>query len=266
MVDGFFITLPGLLLDGRYPADIAVMAGAMRDDGSPFSKYSRSNASQALTEQGFNATDILGSGQFPLSQSGNTTRDVFNLTSRVATNGMFRCLGQSTAYVGSKNKVFPVVYQYEFDRGYQISEWSPNSPACEAPASAERPLGDTRLPYFKCHSGELYYVFGTLIRQGRQPRDQDDIPFSQYIVDTWTAFAREKNPNPKPEFLAARGFTNTTATVAKSSQWKPVEAEKPMLRILDVAVKDEGFREVEQCAVLDLPLDYYPNYQVGKTL
>jgi hypothetical protein len=234
------------------------MTGVMRDDGGPFSKFSTSrNASQALTEQGFNSADILGSKEFPLPQGGNLTIDIFNLTSRVATDAMFRCLGESTVAAASQNEVFPAVYSYEFDRAYQISEWSPNPPTCEAPSTSERPYGDTRLPYFKCHSGELYYVFGTLLRQNRARRDEDDIPFSQYVVDTWTAFAREKDPNPKADFLYARDFTNTSTAVERSTAWKPVNAAKPLSRILDLKVKDEEFREIAQCNVLGYPLDYY---------
>lgn len=234
------------------------MTGVMRDDGGPFSKFSNSgNASQALIEQGFNSAAILGSKEFPLPQSGNLTIDIFNLTSRVATDAMFRCLGQSTVATGSQNQIFPVVYSYEFDRAYQISEWSPNPPTCEAPFTTERPYGDTRLPYFKCHSGELYYVFGTLLRQNRPRRDEDDIPFTQYIVDTWTAFAREKDPNPRADFLHARDFANTSAVIKRTATWKPVSAAKPLSRILDLEVKDEVLRETAQCDVLGYPLNYY---------
>lgn len=28
------------------------------------------------------------------------------------------------------------------------------------------PNGDTSKEYFKCHSGELYYVFGNILREG----------------------------------------------------------------------------------------------------
>jgi carboxylesterase type B len=236
------------------------MIGSMRDDGSPFSKFSSSsNASQALKEQGFDAAKILGSKEFPLPQSGNVTKDIFNLTSRVATDAMFRCSGQATAMAGTKNGIFPVVYAYEIDRGYQISEWSPNFPACETPNTAERPFGDTRLPYMRCHSGELYSVFGTLVRQGRQPRDEDDIPFSQLLVDTWSAFAREKDPSPDPAFLSARDYTNTSATLERATQWKPLDLRKPGIRVLNVEPKDESLREVEQCAILGIPLNYYSN-------
>lgn len=241
--------------------NVSVMMGTMRDDGAPFSKFSKStNASQALTEQGFNASRILESNEFPLPQGGNATIDIFNLTARVTTDAEFRCLGQSTASVGSGdsgNGFFSAVYSYEFDRAYQITEWSPNSPTCEAPKTLERPYGDTRLPYFRCHSGELYYVFGTLVRQGRPPRDEDDIPFSQYIVDTWTAFAREKDPNPKTGFLATRGFTNTSATVEQAGVWRTAKTNGTQLRVLDTKVRDENFRESQQCEVLQLGLNYW---------
>lgn len=234
------------------------MAGVMRDDGDPFTSFSKSsNASQTLTDQGYNAAEILASNKFPVVQSSNATLDIFNLTSRVATDAQFRCLTQSTAFSAASRSVFPAVYSYEIDRGYQISEWSPNPPTCEAPITPSHPFGDPDAPFYKCHSGELYYVFGNVLRQGRQVRDEQDIPFSQFLVDTWTAFGRTKNPNPALDFLQARGFSNTSTTVTKAAPWKPVDAGSPKLRVLNVEPKDEGFREVEQCAVLHFPLNYY---------
>lgn len=232
--------------------------GVMRDDGAAFSKLPQSgNSSAELTGQGFNATAILGSNEFVMPSGSNVTLDVFNLTAHVTTDAEFRCLTQSTAVAGSANGVFPAVYSYEFHRSYQIVEWSPNPPTCEAPVSAAFPYGDASKEYFKCHSGDLYYVFGTLIRQGRVPRDEDDVPFSQYVVDTWTSFGRTGNPNPAPDFLAARDFTNTTAKARKAGTWRPVRADKPMLRILDVVPKDESFTELKQCEVVGFPLSYY---------
>ena len=259
VVDGTYLTSPELRLDGSGPSlDVAVMVGTMQDDGDPFTSFSQnSTPSQALQNQGYDADAILGSSLFPLPQSANTTLDIFNLTSRVSTDAQFRCLAESTAFTATKNHVFPVVYFYEIDRGLQLIEWSPNPPTCEAPKTAEHPLGDPSLPYYKCHSGELYYVFGTAIRQGRQPRDQEDVPFSQYLLDSWTAFARTTDPNPELRFLGARGYANTSAVVERVAPWKPVSARDPEVRVLDVQPRDEKFREREQCEVLELPLDYY---------
>ena len=149
------------------------------------------------------------------------------------------------------------MYTYEFERSLQLIEYSPNPPTCEAPKTAEHPLGDPTLPYYKCHSGDLYYVFGTGIRQGRPPRDQEDVRFSQYILDTWTAFGRTTNPNPDLGYLRARGYTNTTATIKSVRPWKPASARKLERRVLDVRPRDGGFTELEQCEVLGLPLDFY---------
>ncbi|KAJ4360411.1 uncharacterized protein N0V89_000973 [Didymosphaeria variabile] len=259
VVDGTFLTAAELLLDGSGPSvDVALMTGVMENDGDPFTSFSKSsNVSQALTDQGYDANAILRSGLFPLPQSGNATLDMFNVTARVATDAEFRCTTQSTAFSAVLNRVFPVVYSYEIDRGFQLVEWSPNPPTCEAPKTPEHPLGDPSLPYYKCHSGELYYDFGTARRQGRDPRDQDDIPFSQYLLDTWTAFGRTKNPNPDRNFLHARGFANTSTVVEKVTPWKPTSARELKLRVLDSRPRDEGFREVKQCEVLELPLNHY---------
>ncbi|KAF9734810.1 Para-nitrobenzyl esterase 4 [Paraphaeosphaeria minitans] len=245
VVDGTYLSSSELLLDGSGPSSgVALITGVMHDDGGPFTSFSKSlNASQTLTDQGYDANDILGSGLFPVPQSGNTTLDIFNLTARVATDVSFRCPTQSTIFSAIKNKVFPVVYSYEIDRGLQLTTWSPNPTTCEAPKTAEHTLGDPNLPYWKCHSGELYYEFGTAIHD--------------YLLDTWTAFGRTKNPNPDLKFLQARGFTNTSAIVKKSTPWKPTSAKDLKLRVLDVQPRDESFREVKQCEVLKLPTDYY---------
>ena len=236
------------------------MAGIMHDDGSPFTSYPTSpNITAVLSSQGFPAPAILSSNAFPLPSNPNNTLAIFNLTSRVATDAMFRCLAQSTAYSAVRNGVFKDVYSYEFDRAYQIKEWSPNPPACEAPITPGHPFGDPTAVFYKCHSGELLSVFGTTIRQGRPLRDGYDIPFSQYIVDTWTAFARTGTPNPEPGFLEARGFTNTSKLLEEMGVWETVDAANPMLRVLNVEGRggNEAFREQEQCVVLGQPLGYY---------
>jgi carboxylesterase type B len=228
----------------------------MRDDGAAFTAFSKSpNASQALTEQGYNAPRILGSGDFPLPRASlNTTLNIFNLTARVSTDFSFRCPTQATAFSAAANNVFKV-YSYEMTRSYQLTRYSPNGGVFDAPKSASDPLGDPTLPYYRCHSGDLYLVFGNFIREGRQPRDKDDVPFSQYIMDSWAAFGRTKNPNPALGFLGARGFANTTAWI--TTPWKPVKASQPRLRVLDMKTGDAGFGELRQCNVLDIPLDYY---------
>ncbi|KAF2201540.1 alpha/beta-hydrolase [Delitschia confertaspora ATCC 74209] len=259
VIDGIYLKSDLPLRPGdKKLLEIPILQGIMRDDGAPFSKLiPTTNVSQALTQLEFDSAQIVSSNKFPTPHGNNATLNVFNVTARVTTDAEFRCLGQSTVAAAVKNGVFSKVYGYEIHRAYQIVEWSPNPPTCLPPVTPNHPLGDTSQEYFRCHSGELYYVFGTLIRQGQPPRDELDIPFSQYLVDTWTAFAREKNPHPDRDFLEARGFTNTSRIIGKLMEWRPSSSGKPVVRLLDTNVKDVEYTEVEQCNALGLPLNYY---------
>jgi carboxylesterase type B len=260
VVDGTFLTTSSLNLSPSAPKlPIPILSGVMHDDGSPFISYPTStNLSAVLDSESFPTTTILDSLAFPLPPAANTSQAIFNLTSRISTDAQFRCLGQSTAYVASKNAVFEKIYAYEFDRAYQLATYSPNPPACEAPVTSSHRFGDPTLPFYKCHSGELYIVFGTTVSQGRPLRDADDVPFSQYIVDTWSAFARTGDPTPDAAFLEARGFVNTTEYVQRGGVWDPVgEGNQEPVRVLDVRVRNEGWREVEQCEVLGQGLDFW---------
>ena len=134
-MDGIYLTADELLLDGNGTAvNVADMTGNVRDDGAQFTSYSTSSSvSQVLTDQGYNATDILGSNEFLTPHGANSTFDIFNLTSQFATDAIFRCLMQFTVYSPVSNDVFLVVYSYEIDRDFQISEWSPSPLTGEAP-------------------------------------------------------------------------------------------------------------------------------------
>jgi carboxylesterase type B len=261
VVDGTFLPNNSLSLTSTGPKlAIPVLAGLMHDDGAPFISYPTStNLTAVLATDDFPiATIVSNASVFPVPYNAPTTQSMFNLSSRLSTNLQFRCLIQSTTHIASQNHVFSKIYAYEFDRAYQIAEWSPNPPACEAPVTPAHPYGDVDMPYYKCHSGELYAVFGTTVSQKRVPRDQNDVPFSQYIVDTWSAFARTGDPTPEKRFLNARGFYNTSMYVDRAGAWEPAGAsnQKPV-RVLDVNVHDEGWREVEQCEALGSGLEYY---------
>lgn len=112
---------------------------------------------------------------------------------------------------------------------------------------------------YRCHSGELFYVFGSL-PPSLPYRDANDLPFMQMSLDTWTAFARTFNPNPDPAFLRARGFTTSEVNFAKQEKWNPVTkstiGEQP-LRILEFPSKMDGFRELPQCDFMGFSLNHF---------
>ncbi|EUC48655.1 hypothetical protein COCMIDRAFT_2516 [Bipolaris oryzae ATCC 44560] len=239
VIDGKLLTGPLLLNPSAPKTRQPVMMGILHDDGSTFTSYpTSSDLSVVLSSQGYPASTIPTSNAFPLP----------DITNR-----------QSTAYTGTVNRIFDKVYTYEFNRSFQLQGWSPNPPACEAPITPDYPFGNPNLPYYKCHSGDLTTVFGTVVPQGRPLRDDYDIPFSQFVLDSWTAFARTGDPNPDPAFLKARDFTNTTAMLEVQGTWDPVDVKKPMLKVLDVGEKGgmTEFREEVQCEVLGFGLEYY---------
>lgn len=261
VVDGTYITFDQLPLDKSQPiADIHLMMGFMRDDGAAFIGYpTTTNLSEAITAQSFPAETVISSGEFPEPTGQNATLDVFNVTARVATDAEFRCLDQATAYAGIVNNLFqPDVYFYEFNRSYQTApSYDPNAPVCDAPITATHPYGDPNLEYFKCHSGDLYFVFGTVLRMGLPLRDENDLPFEQFVLDSWSSFARTYDPNPDTRFLAARGFSNTTKELSTAGLWQPLSSGSYTFRELQWPSHQADFKEGPQCDTLGYPLDYY---------
>ncbi|KAK4192042.1 putative cholinesterase [Podospora australis] len=254
--DGTYITSSELSLSGPQ-LPINIMMGITHDDGAPFINFPKTtNQTEYLSSQGFS---LPPPSLFPVTPTtGNRTLDLYNASARLATDGIFRCIDQATAYTGLKNRRFKPVYYYEFDRTYQTTGW-PKTDVCEPPRTKSHPNGDPSLPYLKCHSGELYYVFGTLARQGLPMRDEGDLPFEQFVLDSFVSFIRTGDPNPDKDYLKARGYKNTLEQVERASKWKPATKEGGMtLRSLNWPVSRQGgFRELEQCEGLGLGLGYY---------
>ncbi|KAK1535403.1 carboxylesterase [Colletotrichum paranaense] len=260
--DGVYLTTDELSLKGD-SLNVNVMMGITSEDGLPFLILPRNgtvlNDTQWLTSQGLPAPPRR---LFPPTDVRNQTRAAFGVGARLATDAMFRCVDQATAYAGLENGVLgSKVYYYEFERTYQTPEW-PRLDICEAPKSKAHPNGNPESPInnLRCHSGELLPLFGNLVRQGNPLRDENDLPWMQYLVDTFTSFARTYDPNPDKAFLKARGFDSTLRALEKAGPWEPSVKGDMKMRAIDWPVKDNmmrGFKDVEQCEWLKLPLDFY---------
>ncbi|TKA53944.1 hypothetical protein B0A55_12750, partial [Friedmanniomyces simplex] len=186
--------------------------------------------------------------------------DIYNVSTRVSTDTGFFCLDLATAYAVAKTHTLPEIYYYQFNRSYQIPYWPPppNKALCNAPPDAAHPGGNPDSEYFKCHSGDLTTIFGTWRRWSLPERDENDTPFTQFIIDSWSSWVRTWNPNPDPAYLQVRGYANTTRELALAgSTWQPVDANSPTLRKLQWPSSQQPFREAAQCAALSLPLDYF---------
>lgn len=98
----------------------------MADDGAPFLDFPTTDqslsdflVSESLVNSSL-ANAIATNGLFPGPNTANKTLDVYNVTSRVTTDIMFRCLDQATVVASVERDVFPVSYAYEFARSYQV--------------------------------------------------------------------------------------------------------------------------------------------------
>ncbi|KAK4175607.1 putative cholinesterase [Triangularia setosa] len=267
VVDGTYLTSPELSLSSSSPKKrrpLDILMGITHDDGAPFISFpspTTTNSTSYLLSQGYSPSLVPSDIVHP--NSGNFTLDLFNTTARLATNAVFRCIDQATAHAALRNNVFSSVYYYEFDRTYQMPGW-PNLDVCEAPRTKSHPYGDPSKPYLKCHSGELYYVFGTLHRQGMKVRDEGDLPFEQYILDSFVQFIRSGDPNLDKGYLRARGanWRETLTQVERAGRWEEAvstgKKRGGVLRGLDWPTSKDGpFRELDYCENLGLGLGHY---------
>ncbi|EJT98148.1 alpha/beta-hydrolase [Dacryopinax primogenitus] len=244
VVDGTYVTTTELPLTGTGPlARVNVMIGNMRDDGAAIISYPTQGESL------LNAAVAATGGLFPLPSGSNTTLDIFNLTARMGTDTIFRCLSEATAQSGLNHSLFKSLWYYQFERSYQLNWWSPNWPACVPPVEEGFPYGDPSQEYFHCHSGDLYLAFGSLNRAALPYRDAADLPFAQAVLDRWASFIRSYNPNPSMAYLTVRGYANTYNMLVQEGTWKPVGAA-----VLSVPERSTGWLELEQCAALNLSL------------
>ncbi|RWA13480.1 hypothetical protein EKO27_g1622 [Xylaria grammica] len=254
VVDGTYLVSDELELSKGPRLPVHLMIGIARDDGAAFIGYpTTANQSAYLASLGF---DRPSEELFPVPNIANKTLGLFNMTARLTTDSAFRCIDQATAYATVSNDLLGAVYYYEFNRTYQLTNY-PRLDVCEPPKSTSHPFGDPSGEYFKCHSGELYYLFGNLAREGLPMRDDHDLPFQQFVVDSFTSFARTYDPNPDSAYLRARGYTNTTWEIEQNGIWEPATKDRMTKRTLQWPSHESPFAEIEQCEELELPLGYY---------
>jgi hypothetical protein len=145
VVDVTYLTIPGLVLNQKGSlSDIHILQGLLRDDGGAITPYVQTtNLSEAITTDGFNTSVVANLGLFPMPEGANATLNVWNVTARVATDTIFRCIDQASAYSGVLNDIFsPNQYFYEFNLSYQTPNCDPNAPVCNAPITPTHPYGD----------------------------------------------------------------------------------------------------------------------------
>jgi carboxylesterase type B len=261
VVDGVYLTSDKPPFPDA-PLPIHLMMGITAEDGAPLISYPPDVTAQNtswLTSQGLPdpSPDF-----FPIADISNATLAIYQMGSRLATDAMFRCVGQATAYAALQTEVFgSEIFYYEFERTYQIPEW-PQLDLCEAPRTASQPKGDPKSPdnNFRCHTGGLLYVFGNIARRGLPHRDKSDLLLERYVLDAFASFVRTYDPNPTDEFLTARGYESTLEILKETGPWLPAVRNGMLMRALDHPVEGDmmkPFKDIEQCEWMGLPLDSF---------
>lgn len=119
---------------------------------------------------------VLDSNLFPTPLGTNSLENLFNLTSRIGTDGQFRsvstsereknshetqtcsrCINQATLIAAAKHDVFASVWAYQFDRSY--GGYEPVPETCNPPSTPAFPHGDPSLPYYRFVMSEPIKAF-----------------------------------------------------------------------------------------------------------
>ncbi|KAK6332280.1 hypothetical protein TWF696_002999 [Orbilia brochopaga] len=258
--DGYYVNTARLDLtgsEGGSVANVDVIFGITHDDGASFSTYPKTpvtSLSQGLQVglgiTAANAQKVIDSGLFPAPNTGDITKDSFNVTARIATDLQFRCVDQATVYAGDATGVFKSAHYYQMDRTY--GGYDPNNLG-GPPVTPGYPNGNPNLPYYRVHGSDMPNVFGNL----GTLRDANDLYTIQLGSGYFAEFIKTGTPNVPTRYLTVRGYEKTAASIAQSGRWSEVRGKRGPIMLIDYPGTTSSYVDAEQCAWLGYPLDYY---------
>ncbi|KAF5366636.1 hypothetical protein D9757_011885 [Collybiopsis confluens] len=195
------------IIDGVYALDTAVHQMGL----GPSAVNSVPFLLGFMPEEG---QSLLGTAIAPSDT--NFTRDlvtaVDNATINAYTDWHLTCPAENMIASALGSQAFPALYVYTMQHAYGLNYFNPYD-LCTFPVG-------TIQPYYRCHSGDLYQVFGTYYLFDQPVRVPQDIAFTALIQDLWTTFARTGNPNPDQDDLAARGPAyESTLQILQEANW-----------------------------------------------
>lgn len=216
-----------LIRNGRSTAHVPVIQGIAAEAGASLIRYPSEDIQseldgiqEALGLSITQAIRIFDSGLFPSPNTGNITFDSYSIAQRVATDKHIRCPNQALVYAGAFSGGLKSSYYYEI----------------------QQTISGSIIPY----------VFGNLGTSGTSL----DLDNAQLISSYFAEFIRSGQPNPNPQYLAARGHEITLDVVNAFDPWEPVLDSKGPIHILDFPPQKGSFQDLEQCEFLGLPIDY----------
>ncbi|OOF90625.1 hypothetical protein ASPCADRAFT_59033 [Aspergillus carbonarius ITEM 5010] len=129
---------------------------------------------------------------------------VYNASIKISTENNQECPNGAYAMVGAATVAFPSIHVAYHQRGYALSYY-------DFYDLCTFPVGQPDTLYYRCHSSDLYEVFGTYYIFDQPIRVPEDIFYTNAVQDMWGSFARTGNPNVRVDYLAARGYQSTIA-------------------------------------------------------
>ncbi|KAI3059071.1 hypothetical protein CBS147353_10624 [Aspergillus niger] len=194
------------------------------------------------------ADHIIPSGLWLISNetfhNGSTSySSVYNASVKIATENNQECPNGAYAMVGAATVAFPSMHVAYHQRGYALSYYD----FCDL---CTFPVGKPDTPYYRCHSSDLYEVFGTYYIYDQPIRVPEDIYYTNAVQDMWGSFARTGDPNVAREYLIARGY-NTTLEFFAGWRWPEFTASNMVLA--DLQYPRPGYTDVpdlEHCRYL----------------
>lgn len=206
-------------LGPRYINSVNVLSGNMMEEWQSLATTTlapnMTNFTEAvlynLTNDGAISQDqaqlILDSGMWLVTNetvtNGSITYDsVYNASVHIGTEAALVCSGTVLYQIAAASRAFKSHWQYAHQRGYALSYY-------DFYDKCTFPVGEPDTPYYRCHSSDLYEVFGTYCLFDQPIRAPEDVYYTNAIQDIWGWFARTGSPIMDPEYLKARNYTST---------------------------------------------------------
>lgn len=174
--------------------------------------------------------------------------DPYNATVNIGTDAEIIChvlefVDASTATSTSANS-FKSLWLYSHQRAYALSFYSFYD-LCTFP------VNEPDTPYYRCHSGDLYEVFGTYYIFNQPVRVYGDIAYTNAVQDMWTSFAKTGNPNPDPKYLSVREYWSSVEFFA-SFMFEEYSVAEEVMNLQWPRPWSSGLPDREHCKVLNM--------------
>ncbi|KAL1671686.1 Alpha/Beta hydrolase protein [Schizophyllum commune] len=222
------------------------MAGFLPNEGQsllgeaigPDAKDFKDTLTKVVSEQ--TADAVIESGSWKIDDEFTP----YNATINVYTMQHLTCHAEEFIAAAASSGAFPSIHVYNMHWAYALSYYDPYN-LCTFP------VGKPETPYYKCHSGDLYEVFGTYYIFNQPVRTTEDIHHTVLVQDILGAFARTGDPNPDVTYLTVRGYESTLDAMERWN-WPAYTREEPNVAVLRYSALgvEDGLPDRKRCKVL----------------